>query len=399
MRILIISPGVVPVPAIKGGAVENLIEMLITSKEITKQHEITVYSVYDEELNEKIRNINCNFKFIYSNKKLYFIKKVIRHIINRVSPMYIGNQFIHSVAKDIKENKEEYDIIIVENEPQYGKIIKKVKGKAKLILHLHNDYLNVDTKNASEMKENYDFIYCISKYIKQRVDEISINDKQKGKSKVLYNGVDIKKFNPTKYNKKELRKEYGFNENDFIFMYSGRLVPEKGVKEMIQAFCKVEDNKCKLLILGKGKEEFTKELKEVAKPKIDKIIFKGYMDYEKLPQIYNIADIGVVPSICNEAFGLTVIEFLASGIPIIISDKGAMQEIVNKTGENAYIAKKDKNYIENIKEAMDRYIHIEANEIKQMKINAVNNAKRFTKEIYSKRFLELLEEVEIEENK
>ena len=299
----------------------------------------------------------------------------------------------------MKKNKEEYDIIIIENEPQYGKIIKKVKEKAKLILHLHNDYLNVETKNASKMKENYDFIYCISKYIKQRVDEISINDKQKGKSKVLYNGVDIKKFNPTKYNKKELRKEYGFNENDFIFMYSGRLVPEKGVKEMIQAFCKVKEKKCKLLILGKGKKKFEKELKEMAKVKLNDIIFKGYMNYEKLPQIYNIADIGVVPSICNEAFGLTVIEFLASGIPIIISDKGAMHEIVNKTSENAYIAKKDKNYIENIKETMDRYIHIEAKEMKQMKINAINNAERFTKEIYSKRFLELLEEVKIEENK
>lgn len=399
MKILIISPGLCPVPAIKGGAVENLIEMLITSKEVTSKHEITVYSIYDQELNKRIKNINCNFKFIYSNKKLYFIKKVIRHIVNRVSPKYIGNQFIHSVVNDMKKAKEEYDVIIIENEPQYGETIKKVKGKAKLILHLHNDRLNINTKNAFKMKESYDFIYCISKYLKQRVDEISINNQKKGKSKVLYNGVDIKKFSPSKYNKKELRKEYGFNENDFIFMYSGRLVPEKGVKEMIQAFCKVKDKKCKLLILGKGKEEFTKELKELAKPKIDKIIFKGYINYKKIPQMYNIADIGIVPSIWEEPFGLVVIEFLASGKPLITSDRGALREIVNMTGKNAYIAKKDKDYIENIRKAMDRYIHIEANEMKQMKINAINNAERFTKEIYSKRFLELLEEVEIEKNK
>ncbi len=397
MKILIISPGVVPVPAIKGGAVENLIEMLITSKEITKQHEITVYSIYDEELNKKIKNINCNFKFIYSNKKLYFIKKVIRHIINRVSPRYIGNQFIHSVAKDMKENKEEYDIIIIENEPQYGKIIKKIKGKAKLILHLHNDYLNVDTKNASEMKEDYNSIYCISKYLKQRVDDISINDKQRGKSKVLYNGVDIKKFNPTKYDKKELRKQYGFNENDFIFMYSGRLVPEKGVKEMIQAFCKVKDKKCKLLILGKGKEEFTKELKEVAKPKINKIIFKGYMDYEKLPQIYNIADIGIVPSIWEEPFGLVVIEFLASGKPLITSDRGAIKEIVEMQKICGEIIKKNKNYIKNLKKAIEFYTSISEREMTKRSINALNRAKDFTKEKYAQRFLQLIKEEQSEQ--
>ena len=64
MKILIISPGVYPVPATKGGAVENLIQMLITSKQITNTHDITIYTVFDKKADEIGKKIN-----------IYMIKK------------------------------------------------------------------------------------------------------------------------------------------------------------------------------------------------------------------------------------------------------------------------------------------------------------------------------------
>ena len=156
MNILIISPGVYPVPATKGGAVENLIEILMKSKEITNQHKITVYTVYDEKAKKEAEKLNCRIKYVYTNKKFYQLQRVIRHIINRFFNIYIGNQYIHSVVKKMKKEKENYDIIIIENEPQYGKIVKKVKKEAKMILHLHNDYLNIYTKNGRQILNYYD---------------------------------------------------------------------------------------------------------------------------------------------------------------------------------------------------------------------------------------------------
>lgn len=396
MKILIISPGVLPVPAIKGGAVENLIEILLRSKEVTTRHDVTLYTIYDKEIDGIEKDLNYNVKYIYTKGKIYQLKKVIRHIINKFSKSYIGNQYIHSVIKGIKKENQNYDIIIVENVPEYGLVLKNIKGKSKLILHLHNDFLNKYKKNAVQIEEAYDSIFSVSKYIKQRVDEI--NPKSK-KNEVLYNGIDTNRFNPEIYDKNKIRKKYGFSTNDFIFMYSGRLVEEKGVKEMIQAFCEIKNKRCKLLILGKGNENYYKELISVSKPREKDVIFKGFINYDKIPEVYSLVDVGVVPSTWNEPFGLVVIEFLASGIPVIVSDKGAMREIINIEDVCGELVKKDENYINNLKNAMLYYLELKKETMEQRKKNSIMNSKKFTKEIYVNKFLTLIEEENSEQKK
>lgn len=391
MNILIISPGVYPVPPVKGGAVENLIQMLIEDEEVTNRHEIVVYTVYEKGLEKMSQNLDCDFKYIYVNNVLYQIQRIIRHITNLICKKYIGNQYIHKISKEIKDNIDKYDTIIIENQPKYGLILRNMSKNAKLILHLHNDYLNIKTKNAKQIKETYDTIFSISNYINNRVKEI--NSKE-CKLKVLYNGIDFNKFDTEKYNKLELRKKYGFKEDDFIFIYSGRLAKEKGVKELIEAFCKVNNNSAKLLIVGrkqKGQERYYEELLKIAKIKKENIIFKGYVEYEKMPELYNIADIGIIPSICNEAFGLSTIECLACGNPVVVSNMGALPEIINnaKCGK---IAIYDENYVENLKENMIYFLNLEREKIKNLKKEAVTTAKKYTKEIYIQNFLKLIEE-------
>ena len=391
MNILIISPGVYPVPPIKGGAVENLIQMLIENEEVTRKHEITVYTVYEKNIEKSTKNINCKFEYIHVSNPLYQIGRTIRHMINLISKRYVGNQYIHEVSKKMKKNKKSYDVIIVENQPQYGLILKKIKGKAKLILHLHNDYLNIKTRNARQIKESYDNIFSISNYISERVNKI---DSKGCVSKVLYNGINVNRFNTKNYNKQKLREKYGINSNDFVFIYSGRLAEEKGVKEMIQAFSKINDNFAKLIIVGKKQkkqEKYYKELLEIAMQKQKNIIFKGYVEYDTMPELYAIADVGIIPSICNEAFGLSVIENLACENPVIISDRGALIEVVNNSicGK---ISNCDENYVENLKESMLYFLNLEKEDMKDLKKEAIATSKKYTKEIYIRNFLKLIEE-------
>ena len=141
------------------------------------------------------QNINCRFKYIKTAGIIYQSQRILRHIINKFSKKYIGNEYIHMVKKKIKKEGEKYDLIIIENEPQYGLIIEKVKEKAKLILHLHNDYLNENSKNAKVIYNTYDEIFAISNFISNRVNNIQPNIK---KAKVLYNGIDVNRFNITK---------------------------------------------------------------------------------------------------------------------------------------------------------------------------------------------------------
>ena len=391
MNILIVSPGVYPVPAIKGGAVENLIEMLIKNENITKKHKITVYTVYENKIEELTKNIKCEFKFIKTNSISYQFKRIVRHIINRLSRIYIGNQYIHTVEKQLEKEKNLYDIIIIENEPQYGLILKKVKGKAKLILHLHNDYLNIDTRNARQIKDCYDRIFSISKYISDRVNAIDANNSN---SKVFYNGIDTNRFNTQRYDMKNLRKKYGFKENDFIFMYSGRLAKEKGIKELIEAFCGINNQNAKLLIVGKkqpGQEQFYNNILNLSKRKKDNIIFKGYIEYDVIPELYSLVDVGVIPSVCNEAFGLSLVEFLACGKPVIVSNRGALPEIL-KDSECGEIAECNDNYVENLKEKMLYFLNIEKKRMEKLRKEAIEKSRKYSKEIYINNFLNLIEE-------
>ena len=172
-------------------------------------------------------------------------------------------------------------------------------------------------------------------------------------------------------------------------------MPEKGVKEMIQAFCKIQNPRSKLLILGnkaKVYKKYYQEIDSIVKQREKDIIFKGYIAYDKIPELYSVADVGIVPSTCNEAFGLAVVEFMASAVPLIVSDKGAMKEIVNLDGICGEIVKQDGNYIENLRKAMEFYLKMETDEMQKRKESAIINSKRFTKEIYIQNFLKMIEE-------
>lgn len=393
MNILIVSPGVYPVPAINGGAVENLIEVLLKSDKITQKHNISIYTVYDNDAKKMGKNIQCNFKYIKTKTIIYQTLRIIKHIKNHFLKKYTGNQYISKVCKEIKKNKENYDIIIVENEPQYGLILNKVKQNAKLILHLHNDYLNENIVNARKMYNVYDEIWTISKFIGDRVNKLGENF---NKVKILYNGIDTQKLNVNNAEIEENRKIYNLEKDDFIFMYAGRLAKEKGIEEVIKAFNNIENEKAKLVIIGgkqPGQEKFYKDvLKKIQHN--EKIIYIGYVDYASIAKVYSIADVGVVPSICNEAFGLTSIEFMFLGKPLIISDQGALQEVA---GINARVAIYDKNYIENLKKEMNYFLELREDKMNKMKVQSKIRANKYTKEVYVENFLTLVEKVKNED--
>ncbi len=390
MNILIISPGIFPVPALKGGAVEKLIEMLIKSDKITKEHNITVYTVYNPNIKDEAAKIHCNFEYIKTKRIIYQIKRVIRHILNKFSNKYIGNQYICEVKKNIEKNKKKYDIIIIENEPQYGLIINKVKKNAKMILHLHNDYLNEDTMNARKIYDVYDRIWTISSFIRERVNKIGNNSK---KVKTFYNGVDIERFNFNVKEMIEIREKYDLSKDDFIFMYVGRLAKEKGIGKLVEAFNKLHNENAKLLIIGgkqNGQEKFYKNLKKKINNNPN-IIYVGYVNYNESNKIYSIADVGIVPSICNEAFGLTLVEFMSLGKPVIISNRGALPEIAG-IEENTRVAVYNKNYVDNLKNEMKYFLNLKSENFINIKQQSLNRAKKYTKEIYFENFLTLIEE-------
>jgi glycosyltransferase involved in cell wall biosynthesis len=145
------------------------------------------------------------------------------------------------------------------------------------------------------------------------------------------------------------RAEFGFQPDDVLFTYVGRLWPEKNLPFLIESFariCQDHDN-ARLLLVGSGPEQ-RRLAHQAAEAGIDtKVYFTGAIEHSQLPQYYQTADIFISPS-NTETFGLTVIEAMASGLPVIGIDSVGISDTVvhDVTGLLT------KNDIENFTEAM-----------------------------------------------
>ena len=148
-KIAFISPGYLPLPSVKGGAVETLIDILLESNKINSNYIIDAYSI--EEKNILNTNKNINYIYVKNTNKL---ERIFRYIFNRYSKKYIGNGYINKIIR--MDKIKNYDYVIVENKPEYGLLLAP-HCKGKLIFHSHNDFLNVDTKYAKNIFDVFSF--------------------------------------------------------------------------------------------------------------------------------------------------------------------------------------------------------------------------------------------------
>ena len=102
-----------------------------------------------------------------------------------------------------------------------------------------------------------------------------------------------------------------------------------------------------------------------------------------------MADIAVVPSMWEEPFGLTVVEAMAAGLPLITTRSGGIPEICEGV---ASIVERD-NIVDNLADAiLDLYLHPEKR--KQMSEASLKRSKMFDKDVYTRNFFTTLERIE-----
>lgn len=138
-----------------------------------------------------------------------------------------------------------------------------------------------------------------------------------------------------KNEKGKLKKALGI-KSKFIILYVGRLAEEKNLFTLIRAFREIKNSyeAATLLIIGEGYLRYALE-SFIEKRNIEGVRFEGFVENKRLPLYYSIADIFVLPS-QNEPWGVVITEAMASGLPIIISDKVGCRGDLLKVGENGF---------------------------------------------------------------
>lgn len=157
-------------------------------------------------------------------------------------------------------------------------------------------------------------VFTPSEYIKQKVmRQFSV-----GKVIVTPNGVDAKRFHPG-----AKQDTYRFPEKYILFVGSPQ--PGKNLQTLLNAWHEIKDESTDLCLVIAG--ETGNVFSKIKFPAQERVHFSGYVNEKDLPGLYAQATLFVLPSY-DEGFGLPVLEAMACGTPVIVSDGGALPEVV-----------------------------------------------------------------------
>ena len=402
-KIAIITSGFLPVPASKGGAVENIVVNLLNENEKNNKMEFNIISIFDDiSYNEskkysksKINFIKVNFLVKFLDKITFLIAKKVLKKENSQSYRYIFQRlyYLNKCSKILKKN--DFDKVILENHPTQYLALKwrknYLKYSGRYYYHCHNEFPG--TYGCSEIIKSTKKIICVSNFIANSI--ANLMNMPSDKFIVLRNCIDVKRFsNELNFDeKRKLKEKYGIKDDEKILLFTGRITPEKGVKELVESLKNTSNQNYKLLILGsalnelKTKTKYQEEIENIVQTISSKVIFTGFIKYEEINKFYSIADIAVLPSIWDDPAPLTVIESLVSGLPIITTNSGGIPEYA--TNGSAIIIERNKDLVENLSKSINLLLNDEA-KLKEMSISAKKVSKDLTLNNYYNNFIDIM---------
>lgn len=383
------------VPAIHGGAVETLLTMLIEENEKRCLCNLIIFVTYDKQAAIYSAKYKfTKFIFIRSNYVRRLLYKLLRSFYKFSGKHHTGvsNDFVHQTMKCVylrEKLGEKFDCFLVEE----GFLFNGIKAFVDLfgdrvVYHSHLHEVPVHGSiwpNVISISE-----FCRKEWLSVPSDTKNVF--------VLRNGIDLGKFSKriSVEERLSLREKLGIAEDDIVVIYVGRIIPVKGVKELLLAIDLLQNKSIKLVLAGSSsfaQGKMTPYLKEV-RSLIDKMenqaIHVGYIDNDVLYKYYQIADMQAVPSMCEEAAGLVAIEGMASGLPLVVTRSGGMVEYVDE--KCALVVDKEKNVEINLSEAI-QVLAGDAALRKRMGAHGMERSKLFSKESFYMNFVDIIKNV------
>lgn len=311
------------IPSRQGG-VEIVVEELAT-RMAELGNEVTVYNRNSHHINGKE----------FDNEKIKSYKGIqMKYVptIDKKGLAAMSSSFFASVAAAFGK----FDVVHFHAEGPCAAIwLPELFGK-KCVATIHG----LDHQRAKWGKFASSYILFGEKCAAKYADEIIVLsenvrqyflDKYNRNTVFIPNGIS----KPTMRNANIIKNKYGLVKDDYI-LFLGRLVPEKGLEYLIEAFKNVMTDK-KLVIAGGSSDtsEFEQYLKELAKDN-DRIVFTGFVQGEELDELYSNAYVYTLPSDL-EGMPLSLLEAMSYGNCCLVSDIPECADVVE---DKALIFKK-----------------------------------------------------------
>lgn len=390
-KVCMIMGGVMPVPAVCGGAIETLVNSIVRQYSKDDDFELTICSVYHSEaVKEAEKYPDVRFFWTHTNSFWNLCKHSLFLIIRQLTGKNIRvfqrhyNEIAHLFEK------EHFDLIIAEGGDTQA-IVDITKGydRDQFVNHIHIHYLP-----PANIVRNYGHMIGVSEFVTReymKVCNVPV------KPHVLKNAIDIKKFNKhvSEEEKKEIRNRLGLSEDDFVILFVGRIMEIKGVIELMKAVIELNDQHIKLMIMGSANSgkwaysSYEKKVKKYADIHKKQIIFTGYVDNSEVYKYASVADIQCVPTLVEEAAGLVLMEAMAEGLPSIVTRSGGVAEYID---ESTSLIIDRKNIVHNLKESI-LYMKEHPDVRKQMSENARKKSIQYDETMYYQNFVKVIGDI------
>lgn len=389
-KIALVLPEVYPVPAVKGGAIEELVTILIEQNEIEQKAEFVVFSMANAKAEEEAKKYK-HTKIVYI-QKTGFTDRVQNRILRYMNPFVKGKTLIdiayyRRVYRYLKAHP--VDAIVAEGGlyHEFRRFAEEF-GKEKIYLHIHHHLLC-----EPYIDHLYGGVIGISEFATK--EWMRTTEDKEVRAYTVYNCVNEDKFikRITKEEREEIRKNFGFEEEDTVVLYCGRILEVKGARELVQAVININDPHIKLLMIGSAisggnvQTPYVSEVQKLVEQSGDRVKFTGYIDNKELYRYYQAADMQVIPSLWEEAAGLIAIEGMLSDLPLIVTKSGGLVEYA--TSDTAIWVERE-GIVENLEREINNLAK-DNNRREQMKQASQKGAKAFPKSRFYNEFIEVFE--------
>lgn len=230
------------------------------------------------------------------------------------------------IIKKLKETYT-YPIVSIVHFAQWQQIFNGNRQKLNG-LNIDNPSNNIEFTlcREKEMYQLSDHIISVTRYMKDfLIEEYGI---MPDKIDIVPNGIDCSSFKTISPEEKlSLKLKMGFSPNEKVIVFSGRIDPCKGILFLIDAFIEVckQNSDLRLVIIGQG------DINDCLKRSdsfYGKMTYTGFLPSNQLMALYQVADMGIVPSVYDHC-PYTVLEMIANKIPLIVSKINGLDEILD----------------------------------------------------------------------
>ncbi len=322
MKIAMICTEKLPVPSIRGGAIQQYIDAVLPY--LKEKHDMTVFCIADPKLSQQ------------ENSSICYIKSANTH------------DYISGVIDRLNDG---YDLIHVFNRPHWVNSIAEKLPKTAISLSLHNEMFQeskISKAEGAKCIQRVEFIATVSRFIAAGIKKLY--PEAAGKIQTVYSGVDVNRYQPVwsqeaREIRHQLKKRYGLTGKKVV-LFVGRLSPKKGAHILIKAVNQIQSSHpdTALVLVGSKwygenqEDSYVRQVKQMADTLDTDVVMTGFLPPSEVVSHYYLGDVFVCASQWKEPLARVHYEAMAAGIPIITTDRGGNAEVVKGKGNGIVIS-------------------------------------------------------------